>query len=150
MRWRYLIVSQLAAVLVMGCLVSIASAQGPTSSRGATATRCLTVPTPLVRLLRASLAFSAGGQLFYARAVKSSAPHLYFVSAQIRSAQLGARRPLGTWAVDMLSATATASPVNAAARAYSDLATPDSGAVKVSMRSPGALASQKCVTRLIR
>jgi hypothetical protein len=75
---------------------------------------------------------------------------VYFVSAQIRSSQLGNKRPIGTWAVDKLDATATASPINATARSYSDLATPDSGALKLTMATPGAKASQACVTKLIR
>ena len=75
---------------------------------------------------------------------------LYFVSAQIRSTQLGKKRPLGTWAIDKLDATAIASPLNATAKAYSDLAAPDPGAAKVTMASPGATASQKCVSKLIR
>jgi hypothetical protein len=112
---------------------------------------CLRVPVPLVTVLRASLSFSAGGQLFYVRAVKSPKLHnVYFLSAQIRSPELGRKRPLGTWVVDKLQATASASPLNSSARAYSDLATPDAGTTKVTMASAGALASQKCVTRLIR
>src|SRR5919204_2536552 len=114
------------------------------------ATSCLKVPAPLVTILRASLSFSAGGRLFYARAVKSTTmANVYFVSAQIRSAQLGQKRPLGTWVLDKLQATASASPLNAAARAYSDLAAPDPGTVRITMATPGARASQRCVTKLI-
>ena len=136
----------LVALLATTLAVSAASA----GARPAAATRCLKVPAPLTTLLRSSLAFSAGGQLFYARAVKSpKVAHLYFLSAQIRSTQLGKKRPVGTWAVDKLDATATASPLNATAKAYSDLAAPDPGTVKVTMASSGALASQKCVAKLI-
>jgi hypothetical protein len=146
------------AILVIVLFVSVGVAAARTSgpatpsvSSERAAARCLTVPPGLVKVLRASLSFSAGGQLFYARAVKSpQAAQLYFLSAQIRSAELRARRPIATWAVDKLVAEATASPLNATARAYSDLATPDQAAFKVSMRSLGALASQKCVSRLIR
>ena len=138
------------AVVLLGSLSSSGTASRQSADTGVAATACLRVPAPLVRVLKASLSFSAGGQLFYARAVKGKPANLYFLSAQIRSVQLGAKRPLGTWVVDKLAATATASPLNGAARAYSDLATPDAGAVTVTMRTPGALASQKCVQKLIR
>jgi len=139
-------------LLALICSVAGATAGiGQASSRAAVTTKCLVVPAPLTKLLRSSLAFSAGGQLFYARAVKAPGlAHVYFVSAQIRSSQLGSKRPLGTWAVDKLAAAAVASPINAAARAYSDLAAPDAGTVKLTMRTPGATASQACVTKLIR
>jgi hypothetical protein len=143
-----LVATALTAVCVV---VGGASAHGITSSATAIRTKCLVVPAPLTKVLRSSLAFSSGGQLFYARAVKSPAvARVYFVSAQIRSSQLGSKRPIGTWAVDKLDATATASPINATARSYSDLATPDNGALKLTMATPGAKASQACVTKLIR
>ena len=136
-------------IVALGAASSLSA--GSAGARSAAVTRCLKVPAPLTTLLRSSLAFSAGGQLFYARAVKSpKVANLYFLSAQIRSSQLGRKRPLGTWAVDKLSASATAAPLNATAKAYSDLAAPDPGTVKVTMASPGALASQKCVAKLIR
>jgi hypothetical protein len=140
------------AVVAAACAVAAAAAGLGNASRLATVkTKCLLVPAPVTKLLRSSLAFSAGGQLAYARAVKGPAEaHVYFVSAQIRSSQLGSKRPLGTWAVDKLVGTPVASPMNAAARAYSDLATPDPGTVKLTMRTPGATASQACVTKLIR
>lgn len=141
----------LAALALICCVAASAAAIGQASPTAAGKTTCLVVPAPVTKLLRSSLALSAGGQLFYARAVKAPAvAHVYFVSAQIRSSQLGTKRPLATWAVDKLAATATASPINAAARAYSDLATPDAGTVKLTMRTPGATASQVCVTKLIR
>ena len=144
-------VLQLGALALICCVAGSAAALGQASPTAAVKTTCLVVPAPVTKLLRSSLAFSAGGQLFYARAVKApTVAHVYFVSAQIRSSQLGTKRPLATWAVDKLTATATASPINAAARAYSDLATPDAGTVKLTMRTPGATASQACVTKLIR
>jgi hypothetical protein len=153
MTFRHLIALLIAAALLAACVAGIGSAQGLKASGSTTVptTRCLKVPAALTNVLRSSLAFSAGGQLFYTRAVKSpKTPALYFVSAQIRSTQLGRKRPIATWAVDKLAAAAVASPLNATARAYSDLATPDAGAINVTMRSTGALASQKCVTKLIR
>jgi hypothetical protein len=150
-KWGHAVLVQLVALAVICYVVGAASAHGLVSSGIAAKTKCLVVPAPLTKLLRSSLAFSAGGQLFYARAVKSPAvARVYFVSAQIRSSQLGSKRPIGTWAVDKLDPTATASAINAAARAYSDLATPDSGAIKLTMRTPGATASQACVTKQIR
>lgn len=147
MKWRHGVLLVATALAVVGA----ASTRGTTSSATAATTKCLVVPAPLTKVLRSSLAFSSGGQLFYARAVKSPAvARVYFVSAQIRSSQLGNKRPIGTWAVDKLAATATASPINATARSYSDLATPDSGALKLTMATPGAKASQACVTKLIR
>lgn len=137
-------------VVALAAAASVASA-GSAGARSTAVTRCLKVPAPLTNLLRSSLAFSAGGQLFYARAVKApKVARLYFLSAQLRSTQLGKKRPIGTWAVDKLDATAIAAPLNATAKAYSDLAAPDPGTVKVTMASPGALASQKCVAKLIR
>jgi hypothetical protein len=138
----------LASVL---CVIGAAAGIGLAEPSVVAKTKCLVVPAPLTKLLRSSLAFSAGGQLFYTRAAKSPAlTHVYFISAQIRSSQLGSKRPLGTWAVDKLAANATASPINAAARAYSDLATPDAGTIKLTMRTPGATASQACVAKLVR
>jgi hypothetical protein len=149
--WGRTVLLQLAALATICCVVGAASAHGLGSSGTAVKAKCLVVPAPLTKLLRSSLAFSSGGQLFYTRAVKSSAvAHVYFVSAQIRSTQLGSKRPIGTWAVDKLDPTATVSPINATARSYSDLATPDSGALKLTMRTPGATASQACVTKQIR
>jgi hypothetical protein len=149
--WRHAVLLQLAALATICCVVGAASAHGLVSSGTAVKTKCLVVPAPLTKVLRSSLAFSSGGQLFYARAVKSpTVARVYFVSAQIRSSQLGSKRPIGTWAVDKLDSTATASPINATARAYSDLATPDSGALKLTMRTPGATTSQACVTKQIR
>lgn len=152
MKLRLALLLQLAVLAVMGSLAGAAAGMGhgaPTVS--GVKTKCLVVPAPVTKLLRSSLAFSAGGQLFYTRAVKAPAvAHVYFISAQIRSSQLGSKRPLGTWAVDKLAETAVASPINAAARAYSDLAAPDAGTVKLTMRTPGATASQACVTKLIR
>jgi hypothetical protein len=154
MRRRKLCGCCVALTLVLTLSVSVA-ALGAASSGAATASggalRCLVAPAPLMQILRASLSFSDGGRLAAPRAVKSpSLQGVYFLSAQIRAAQLGQRRPIATWVVDRLDAKATASPLNAAAKAYSDLATPDSGTVRLTMRSPGALASQKCVLKLIR
>jgi hypothetical protein len=153
MTFRHSLALLIATVLSAACAAGVGSARGVETAGSAVTptTRCLKVPAALTNVLRSSLAFSAGGQLFYTRAVKSpKTPALYFVSAQIRSTQLGRKRPVATWAVDKLSAAAVASPLNATARAYSDLATPDAGAITVTMKSAGALASQKCVIRLIR
>ena len=138
-------------IFAAACVIGWPAATAAPSARSARPATCLRVPAALVSVLRASLSFSAGGNLLYARAVKSpKVASVYFLSAQIRSEQLGAKRPLGTWVVDKLQASATASPLNAAARAYSDLATPDAGTVRITMASPGALASQTCVRKLIR
>jgi hypothetical protein len=143
--------SLIAGLALLVATTASVAATGSAGARSTAVTRCLKVPAPLTNLLRSSLAFSAGGQLFYVRAVKSpKVARLYFLSAQLRSAQLGKKRPIGTWAVDKLDATATAAPLNATAKAYSDLAAPDPGTVKVTMASAGALASQKCVAKLIR
>jgi hypothetical protein len=141
----------IAAALAAAGIAALPVAGAAPASAGTTVSpKCLKVPAPLVSLLRASLSFSAGGNLLYTRAVKSpKLPNVYFVSAQIRAQQLGAKRPLGTWVVDKLQSTASASPLNAAARAYSDLATPDAGTVRLTMASPGALASQTCVKKLM-
>jgi hypothetical protein len=149
--WGRTVLLPFAALATICSAVGAATAHPLGSSGAAVKPKCLVVPAPLTRLLRSSLAFSSGGQLFYTRAVKSpSVARVYFVSAQIRSSQLGTKRPIGTWAVDKLDATAVASPINGAARAYSDLATPDGGTVKLTMRTSGATASQACVTRQIR
>jgi hypothetical protein len=149
-KWRHGVLLVAAAMAAVCAVVGAASARS-TSSATVVKMKCLVVPASLTKVLRSSLAFSSGGQLFYTRAVKSPAvARVYFVSAQIRSSQLGDRRPIGTWAVDKLAATATVSPINATARSYSDLATPDSGALKLTMATPGAKASQACVTKLIR
>lgn len=143
------LIASLALVAVFAVTAVVSAPAEPLATPAKV--RCLLVPAPLTRILRSSLAFSAGGQLVYSRAVKSpKVANLYFISAQIRSTDLGKKRPLGTWAVDKLDATATASPLNSAARAYSDLAAPDPGATKVTMASAGATASQKCVTKLIK
>lgn len=108
---------------------------------------CLSVPADIVADVESGLTVDGGGELAFARAVRSGAHEkAWFVSADLVGDGLEGGNDVATWIVTGLySGGGMVLSVDAMAQEFSVYPDAERTAASATMADPGARASQRCV-----